>query len=880
MKNPEIKFLKDYTAPDYSVENLNLNVEIFNDHAIVRSEIVINCNSGLKFRDLMLDGKNLELLSLAIDESILSEDKYKCENETLTLFDLPEYFTLSVTTKIDPFNNKSLEGLYKSGNMLLTQCEAEGFRRITYFPDRPDVMTRYTCTIVADKSKYPVILANGNLINKGDLDNGRHFAIWEDPYRKPCYLFAMVAGDLALLKGSFKTSSGRKVSIEFFVEEENRDKCAHAIESLRKSMKWDEEVFGLEYDLDTYMVVATNDFNAGAMENKGLNIFNAKYVLARPESATDTDFQQIEGVIGHEYFHNWTGNRVTLNSWFQLSLKEGLTVFRDQEFSSDMGSRAIKRISDVRGLRAGQFPEDAGPMAHPIRPESYIEMNNFYTATVYNKGAEVIRMIHTLIGSTGFRKGMDLYFKEHDGSAVTTEDFISAMETAGEKDLSQFRLWYSQAGTPVIIIERDYNQQARTYTLKVDQLVPDTPGQADKKPMHIPMRMALLDQDGNEIPLVIKYESTIESGQKERVINLKKKSEIFIFTDIETEPVPSLFRGFSAPVTLKAGYSDSELIFLMANDNDSFNRWDASQQLFTKAVKSLVEDVQNNKALVLDPALVSAFKKTLTNKDLDKALIAQALSIPTETELGDNMERIDVDAIHTARQFVIQTIAEKLQMEFMEILEDNRDNGSYSIDSESIARRKLKNLVLFYISKGMETPRAAEFVSEEFNKASNMTDEIAALTILSDIDSPFRDKALADFYDKWNKETLVLDKWFVVQATANLPNTLEIVQELTSHPDFSIENPNKVRSLIGAFCQANPWSFNRIDGKGYTFLADNVIRLDAINPSIAARMVSAFNKWKKLDGKRRSLVKTELERILKQENLSKGVFEIVSKALR
>ncbi len=880
MKKPEVKYLKDYKAPDYSIENLMLTVEIFDDHTIVQSEMVINYNSGSILRNLFMDGKEIELLSVAVDGDALTEEQYKCDEDSLRLLGLPERFTLSINTKNDPFNNTSLEGLYKSGNMLLTQCEAEGFRRFTYFPDRPDVLTKFTCKIIADQLKYPVILANGNLIEKGALENGKHFATWEDPHHKPCYLFAMVAGDLELIKGSFTTASGRDVSLEFFVEDENKDKCAHALESLKKSMKWDEDVFGLGYDLDTYMVVATNDFNAGAMENKGLNIFNSKYVLAKPASATDTDFQQIEGVIGHEYFHNWTGNRVTLNSWFQLSLKEGLTVFRDQEFSSDMGSRAIKRISDVRGLRAGQFPEDAGPMAHPVRPASYIEMNNFYTATVYNKGAEVIRMIHTLIGAGAFRKGMDLYFERHDGDAVTTEDFISAMEEAGEKDLTQFRLWYSQAGTPVITVERDYDSIKKTYTMTIFQKVPDTPDMKNKKPMHIPMRMALLDNNGDELPLVIDGDNSLYSGEKEGVVSLTGDVNTIIFKDIPEEPVPSLFRGFSAPVTLKADYSDQELIFLMANDDDSFNRWDAAQKLFTKAIKSLVEDLKQNRQLSLDPALIDAVKKTLTSNMLDKALIAQALWIPTETELGDNMEKLDVDAIHTAREFMVRILAEKLHSEFQEVLAENRGHGEYSIDSESIARRKLKNLALFYTSKGMETETAASFVYDEFKAVTNMTDEIGALTTLSDIDSPVKDKALEEFYQKWRGDTLVLDKWFIVQATAGLESSFETVQALTEHTDFSIENPNKVRSLIGAFCQANQWNFNRIDGKGYIFLADSVIRLDTINPSIAARMAGAFNKWKRLDDTRQALVKKQLERILKQENLSKGTYEIVSKALR
>ncbi len=880
MKQPEKKYLKDYKAPSYFIDTVDLHVEIFNDFTTVKSLMKVCRNKDVADNNtpFLLDGKDLEIISLVMDESLLSGDIYQVEDEVLTLFKVPDTFTLEINTKIQPHKNTSLEGFYVADNIFLTQCEAEGFRRITYFPDRPDVMSKYRVRIVADRKKCPILLSNGNLIGEGELKNGRHFVLWEDPFKKPCYLFALVAGDFACIESSYKTISGRYITLKFYVDKADRDKCDHAIESLKKAMKWDEEVFGLEYDLDLYMIVSTHVFNAGAMENKGLNVFNSKYVLAKKETATDLDFQQIEGVIAHEYFHNWTGNRVTLSSWFQLSLKEGLTVFRDQEFSSDIGSRAIKRISDVRVLRASQFAEDAGPMAHSVRPESYIEMNNFYTATVYNKGAEVIRMIHTLIGGEDFRKGMALYFERFDGKAVTTEDFVKAMEDAANIDLSLFCLWYCQAGTPKITFKRTYDQDNQTYTMIFIQEIPDTHGQKNKKQMLMPVKLGLIDKKGNDMPLKLYGDSDKKTVKTESIVQLKQFTETFVFTGIYEEPVPSVFRGFSAPVIVNVDYTDEELMFLMANDSDDFNRWDAGQQFFLKTILLLVQDICDGKSLYLDEGFICAFRKTLLNKKLDKALITAVLTIPTETEIGDRMDVIDVDGIHMAREFMLNEIAEKLKTDFESVVEENRSEGIYRIDPLSIAQRKLKNLAISYLSR-VKNENAGGFVYEEFQKAKNMTDEISALSILLNMESLFGNRAVDMFYDKWQNDTLVLNKWFSVQAASNRFGVLKKVKELTMHPRFSIKNPNKVISLIGMFCQGNPWRFHQKNGEGYKFLADTVITLNKINPSIAARMVSLFNKWTRYDSCKQKLMKKELERIRDIENLSKGVYEIVSRAL-
>ena len=878
MEKPEKKYLKDYKRPIYEAPSVELTIELLDQEALVTSKIDVektesDTNTNPSFE---LDGQDLTLLSIELDGRPLSKERYTLSDTGLLLHNPPDRFTLTVKNRIVPHTNTSLEGFYKAGKSFLTQCEAEGFRRITYFPDRPDIMSVYTTTLCADRTRYPVLLSNGNLIDRGALSGNRHFATWRDPFKKPCYLFAMVFGEFTCVEDTYITGSGRKISIRFYVEPENADKCGHAITSLKQSMRWDEETFGLEYDLDTYMVVATHEFNMGAMENKGLNIFNAKYVLARQETATDMDFQRIEGVIAHEYFHNWTGNRVTVLNWFQLSLKEGLTVFRDQEFSADMGSRAIKRITDVRVLRAAQFSEDRGPMAHPVRPESYIEMNNFYTATVYNKGAEVIRMIHTLIGKRNFRKGMDLFFRRHDGQAVTIEAFLQAMETASGTDLAQFRLWYSQPGTPHLSMRRSYDPQQKTYTLTFSQHIPKAPKGTVPKPMTIPIRLALFAKTGKSIALSLVGEKESKRKRHERILSLEKTSEAFTFKGLDAEPIPSVLRGFSAPVTLHSDLTEDERIFLLVNDTDPFNRWDAAQELFTTHILALTCQVKERKPLRVSEPLIKALQKILQNRYLDKALIAQILSIPTETELGESMDIILVDELHEARTFFIQTISETLYEPFFRIYQALREQGPYAIDAVSMARRSLKNRALSFLG---ETERGAAIVFEAFSEAANMTDEIAALALIADMESEKTDLALQRFYEKWRHDPLVLDKWFSVQAGSKRSDTLTRVKALMNHDAFSLRNPNKVRSLLGIFSMENQYRFHAQDGSGYQLIADAIIELDPINPSISSRMASGFNKWKRFESGRRLKMREQLERIKKVQGISRGLFEIVTRAI-
>jgi aminopeptidase N len=879
MREPNVKYLKDYRPPEYRVDTIHLEVDLHEDQALVRSKLAVRRNTGDEKTPLVLDGQDLSLVSLALDGIPLSPGQYRVDNTSLTIPDVPEKFTLESLVRMYPQTNTSLEGLYKSGNMFCTQCEAEGFRKITWFPDRPDVMAKFTCTITADKSRYPVLLSNGNLVGSEDLGNGRHRVTWEDPFKKPCYLFALVAGDLTCIEDAFRTCSGRNVILRIYVEESNADKCGHAMQSLKKAMKWDEEVFGREYDLDIYMIVAVNDFNMGAMENKGLNIFNAKYVLARPDTATDADFWGIERVIAHEYFHNWTGNRITLRNWFQLSLKEGLTVFRDQEFSADMTSRPVKRIGDVRSLRTYQFPEDAGPSAHPVRPGSYIKMDNFYTATVYEKGAEIIRILQTLLGREMFRKGMDLYFQRHDGQAVTLEEFVGAMSDTAGVNLEQFMLWYSQAGTPVVMAVRRYDPQNQTYTLTFSQKCPSTPDMSEKKPMHIPIAVGLLDKTGKSLPLQLKGESEPEGMT--RVLHLNESQQTFEFIQVPHEPVPSILREFSAPVKLRAGYTDEERVFLFANDSDPFNRWDAGQNLFSKIMLNLVDDFQAGRELHLLHTLIDAFRKTLLSQEMDRSFISQALTLPTEPELAILMSEnapIDPEAIHQVRQFVTRGIAETLRPDFEKVFMENQEKGPYSLDPESVGRRSLKNLALAYLGR-IDSPETSSFVSSQFKKAGNMTDEISAFSVLSFSDTKEWRTAVARFYDRWHSDVLVLDKWFSIQASAPQPGTLEQVKGLLTHPDFSIKNPNKVRSLIGTFCSGNPWNFHHPSGHGYEFLTDRILELNTLNPQVAARMSSGFNHWKRYEPIRRELMKAQLDRIMNAPNLSSNVYEIVSKAL-
>ncbi|MBW9260393.1 MAG: aminopeptidase N [Candidatus Thiodiazotropha sp. (ex. Lucinisca nassula)] len=875
--NAKSIYLKDYQPPHFLVDQVSLEFDLQQDKTLVTSRLQMRRNpvSTEQNPELVLDGEQLKLLQLAIDDQALDETSYQLDDHTLTIAGVKQRFTLSTQVEIRPQENTALEGLYQSGKMYCTQCEAEGFRRITYFPDRPDVMASFDTTIIADKAAYPVLLSNGNCVQQQDLPEGRHQVRWEDPFPKPCYLFALVAGDLRFQQDSYTTGSGREVDLRIYVEPENIDKCDHAMVSLKHAMAWDEERYGREYDLDIFMIVAVNDFNMGAMENKGLNIFNSKFVLARPDTATDSDFQHIEGVIAHEYFHNWTGNRITCRDWFQLSLKEGLTVFRDQEFSADMGSRGVKRIEDVRLLRSHQFAEDAGPMAHPVRPESYIEINNFYTVTVYEKGAEVVRMQANLLGAETYRKATDLYFERHDGEAVTTDDFVKCMEDASARDLSQFRLWYSQSGTPQVRVSTHYDEQQGSLQITFSQTTPETPGQKQKEPFHIPIALALLDSQGESLPLNSSAGAT--GSLKEQVLELTEATQTFVFHDLPQQPVPSILRGFSAPVKLEYDYSNDQLMFLMARESDDFNRWDAAQTLARRTLLNLVEACQKGQSLTLPAGFVGAYRLALTDQQADKALLSELLSLPSESTIGDQMAQVDVEAIHQAREWLKQALAEALRDDFTAVYEGNQSEA-YEITSASIGQRRLKNLALNYLMS-LEDPQIDRICMAQFETADNMTDVMAALHGLVNRDIPERDQALSNFEAKWQEDPLVMDKWFTVQAGSSLPGALAAVEALMEHPAFSIRNPNKVRSLIGAFCSTNLFAFHAADGSGYEFLTDQVITLDSLNPQIAARLLRIMSRWRRYDEPRQQLMRKAFERVLAQADISKDVFEIASKSV-
>ena len=884
MKTPETIYLKDYTPADFLVDHIDLTFDIEEDQTRVTSLMQIHRNQDIKKKNtkdkdskdkdsknksgaLVLDKGPFKIVSVIADGMVLLPGEYESGEDYFKLAATPDRFRLEIVSLLKPRENTSLQGLYMSGDIFCTQCEAQGFRKITPFLDRPDVMARYSCTIIADKTRYPVLLSNGNPVASGDLDKNRHYVRWEDPFKKPSYLFALVAGDLSVLEDNFITGSGKKVDLKIYSEQENIDKCGHAMESLKQAMKWDEDRFGLEYDLDLYQIVAINDFNAGAMENKGLNIFNSKYVLADPETATDDDFMNIQGVIAHEYFHNWTGNRVTLKNWFQLSLKEGLTVFRDQEFSSDMNSRAVKRISCVRNLRAFQFPEDAGPMTHPVRPESYMKMDNFYTMTVYEKGAELVRMVHQILGESFFRKGMDLYFERFDGMAVTIEDFVSVMEEVSGIDLTQFKLWYSQSGTPLVNLTRYYDPDNKTLALTFEQATEPDRNQKKKQALHIPVCIGIMDCEGNDI-----------TPEKSSLVQLKSEKETFVFENMSPDTYPSVFRQFSAPVKLSTDFSDSDLAFFMANDLDEFNRWDAAQILFIQETQNLVSAIQEQRNPRVSPALVQAFKKALTDPDIDRAFLAKALLLPQETEIKDHYDIIDVNAIHQARIFLKKELARKLTSEFYDIMKKCSIYNPLGLSHKAISDRSLKNLALSYIGS-LQEKETTSLVFKQFETAENMTDEFAALRILSNIDPDISQAGIQAFYKKWSHDKLVLDKWFAVQAASYLDDTLERVQSLTGHGDFSMTNPNKVRSLIYMFAIQNPINFHRKDGKGYEFIADQILDLDKINPQISARLASCFNQWKKYDTGRQGLMEKALKTIIGEKGLSKNTYEIVSRAL-
>ncbi|XP_020419362.1 puromycin-sensitive aminopeptidase isoform X1 [Prunus persica] len=885
MGAPKEIFLKDYKLPDYYFDSVDLNFSLGAEKTIVSSKIAVFPRVEGSSSPLVLDGQDLKLLSVRINSKELKDEDYRLDSRHLTLTSVPSgTFTLEILTETYPEKNTSLEGLYKSSGNFCTQCEAEGFRKITFYQDRPDIMAKYTCRIEADKSLYPVLLSNGNLIEQGDVEGNKHFALWEDPFKKPCYLFALVAGQLESRDDTFVTRSGRKVALRIWTPAQDVPKTAHAMYSLKAAMKWDEDVFGLEYDLDLFNIVAVPDFNMGAMENKSLNIFNSRLVLASPETASDADYAAILGVIGHEYFHNWTGNRVTCRDWFQLSLKEGLTVFRDQEFSSDMGSRPVKRISDVSRLRNYQFPQDAGPMAHPVRPHSYIKMDNFYTVTVYEKGAEVVRMYKTLLGSQGFRNGMDLYFKRHDGQAVTCEDFFAAMRDANNADFANFLLWYSQAGTPVVKVASSYNAEARTFSLKFSQEVPPTPGQPIKEPMFIPVAVGLLDSTGKEVPLSsVHHDGTLQSvannGQPvyTTVLRVTKKEEEFVFSDVSERPIPSLIRGYSAPIRLETDLTDSDLFLLLAYDSDEFNRWEAGQVLARKLMLNLVADFQQNKPLVLNPKFVHGLRSILSDLSLDKEFVAKAITLPGEGEIMDMMEVADPDAVHAVRTFIRKQLAHELKAELLSTVENNRSTEEYVFDHPNLARRALKNIALAYLAS-LEDSRCTELVLNEYRSATNMTDQFAALAAIAQNPGKTRDDILADFYSKWQEDYLVVNKWFALQAMSDVPGNVENVRNLLSHPAFDLRNPNKVYSLIGGFC-GSPVNFHAKDGSGYKFLGEIVMQLDKINPQVASRMVSAFSRFRRYDETRQNLAKAQLEKILSTNGLSENVFEIASKSL-
>jgi len=890
-------YLKDYQPPDFLVDKTELYFDLYEDHALVKARLEVRPNleilasKDLTNLSLVLNGQELVLEYLAVADQKLSSDQYLVDSETLTIPAIGSFlgegrgsFILECHTRITPQLNTALEGLYKSGPMFCTQCEAEGFRRITYYPDRPDVMSVYTTTIAAEQNTYPVLLSNGNQVGAGQVDGQpqRHWVTWHDPFPKPSYLFALVAGKLAHVEDKFVTQSGRDVTIKLFVEDKDLDKCDHAINSLKNAMRWDEEVYGREYDLDIFMIVAVDTFNMGAMENKGLNIFNTSCVLANPKTTTDAAFQRVEAVVAHEYFHNWSGNRVTCRDWFQLSLKEGFTVFRDSEFSADMGSRTVKRVEDVALLRTAQFAEDAGPMAHPVRPDAYMEISNFYTLTVYEKGAEVVRMISQLLGHENFRKGTDLYFERHDGQAVTTEDFVKAMEEVSGIDLQQFRNWYSQAGTPELEIISVYDSELLTYTLHITQSCLPSPGQAQKNPFHIPLRIGLLDPEGHEIKLQLKGEDG-NSATCERVLDIKSEAQKFVFVNVDAEPVPSLLRGFSAPVKLHYSYEPQKLWFLMVNDTDGFNRWDASQRLSTIFMEELIE--QGDSANITVPEmLIEAFEQllnsSLSGSQVDKAMLAQVLTLPAEGMLIEGAECADVESIHRVRQAFVQGLGSKLKDLFTRVYQQNSEPEKYSISAEAVARRSLKNLCLHYLMQGGD--EFVDICESQFSSAANMTDQNAALRCL--VQSPYGEQsmkniALARFYEQWQHEPLVVDQWFSVQASCSLPGTLERVKTLCGHADFNIKNPNKVRALIGAFCGQNHVNFHVASGAGYEFLADKILLLNSINPQIASRLLAPLTRWKKFDPLRQKLMQQQLVRIRASADLSKDVFEVVEKSL-
>ena len=874
---PQTIYRKDYTPPSYLVDTVELGFDLDPQRTIVASRLTMRRNPGSAQREIELYGENLELVAIRLNGKLLGKGEFRIDDKLLRISNAPDNVVLEIETICSPVENTTLNGLYVSNGNFFTQCEAEGFRAITFFPDRPDVMARFTVMLRADKQLYPVLLSNGNLIEEGELADGRHYAKWEDPFKKPSYLFALVAARLVCQEERFRLADGRDALLQVWVEKGNLDKTDYAMQSLKNSIRWDEQRFGLELDLDRFMIVAVSDFNMGAMENKGLNIFNTKFVLANSRVATDIDYAGIEAVVGHEYFHNWTGNRVTCRDWFQLSLKEGLTVFRDQEFSGDMigtdSGRAVNRIDQVRTLRQAQFPEDAGPMAHPVRPDSFVEINNFYTVTVYEKGAEVVRMYQTLLGRDGFRKGMDLYFARHDEQAVTCDDFRNAMADASGRDLTQFERWYSQAGTPIVRALSHYDADFKTFELTLSQSCPPTPGQQRKEPFHIPVAFGLLNGDGDDIPLVL-------NGQMRgstTVLELTAVSQKFTFTRVSEKPTASILRDFSAPVVLDYDYTDRELLHLFKHDSDPVNRWEAGQRLAMARLLSLTAAVATGGKLALDALFIDAMRTILTDQSLDSGFREQALLLPSESMVAEQMDGVNPQAIHLARQFIRRTIGAQLKDELRAQYEANLTPGEYSPDAVSAGRRGLKNLALAYLCAAAD-PIGALLAREQYDNARNMTDRVAALASLIHARADNAEVALQQFYQEFEGEALVVDKWFSIQAGAPGSDVAQ-VRSLMRHQAFTMKNPNRARSLIFAFCNGNPAQFHAADGSGYAFWAEQVMTLDAINPQVASRLARSMDRWRRYAPALQSQMKKALQQVAGMKKLSNDVREIVSKAL-
>ncbi len=873
--------LADYQAPDFLIPQVFLDVRLAGAQTSVQARLEISPQPHRAHNaPLVLDIDDICPQQLAIDGVSVPSTRIQMSKTQLTLLDVPSVpFVLTCHTQLDPAQNGQLMGLFRTGSAYCTQCEAEGFRRIIPFLDRPDVLSLYTTRIEAQRIEAPVLLSNGNLIEHGELPSGAHYALWHDPFPKPSYLFALVGGQLDCVRDVFTTRSGRKVALEIYVEPGKADRCAFAMDSLKACMRWDEQVFGREYDLDVFMIVAVPDFNLGAMENKGLNIFNDKYILALPQTATDSDYVNIEAIIAHEYFHNWTGNRITCRDWFQLCLKEGLTVFRDQEFTADMRSRAVKRIADVRGLRLIQFVEDAGPLAHPVRPELYHEINNFYSATVYEKGAEVIRMLKTLLGEALFSAGMNVYFERFDGTAATVEDFISCFAQVSGRDLAQFMLWYSQSGTPKVQVSGQYDASTQRYTLSLRQEVPPTPSQSEKQPMLIPIAFALLDANGQEMDISGGSSAqSLQAGDTRNLIELTQPEQTLVFTNIPQRPVPSLLRGFSAPITLVSDLDDADMLFLLQHDQDPFNRWQAGQTL---AMRRLLNDVAQTPHLgICAKALAQAFGTVLMDSTLDPAFRALMITLPNDVDIAREIgQNVEPDRIFSARTALRATLATALQSQIEELHTALNVIQPYTPDAASTGRRALKNAVLDLWNAGA-SPQAHERAWMCFEQANNMTDRLAALNALLANSGAHTAQALALFYEHAKGDALVLDKWFAAQAVRSAPHTLERVKELMTHPAFSMSNPNRVRALIGSFCLSNFTAFHRADGAGYALLADVVLQLDPKNPQVAARMASGLRSWRTMEPKLRVLAEHQLRRIADTPNLSADVADVVRRTLQ